>query len=108
VSSCDSSSGFFCDLTALNESERQCRSGLAKAVEQAARARTELSNGYAVVLDASKITVDAVNQWIALERRCCPFLQFATHADSLAEALIVELTGTPGVKEFLRAEFMRS
>ena len=69
--------------------------------------RTELSNGYAFTLDARKITPGVVSEWIALEKRCCPFLNF--HADSASDqVLTVELTGAAGVKEFLRAEFSRS
>jgi hypothetical protein len=41
-------------------------------------------------------------EWISLERRCCPFLEFALewkHADSVT----VRLTGPPGAKEFMAA-----
>jgi hypothetical protein len=103
MSHSDANSGFFCDLTALHAIGRQRRRELAEAVGRAARKRTELPNGYA--LDAHKITIAAASEWIALEKRCCPFLKFQVRADSLSETLTVELTGADGVKEFLRAEF---
>jgi hypothetical protein len=107
VSHSDANSGFFCDLTTLQAIERQRRCELANAVGRATRKRIELPNGYALELDAHKITIAAVTEWMALEKRCCPFLNFQVLTDSLSEALTVELTGADGVKEFLRAELTR-
>jgi hypothetical protein len=102
------SSVFFCDLAALSAIEQQRRRELAESVVRAAKGRSELSNGYAITLDARKITVAALSEWVALESRCCPFLSFEVRTDSLSEqAMMLELTGADGVKEFLRAEFSR-
>ena len=54
-----------------------------------------------------EITIAMVSEWIALEKRCCPFLKFQLRADALLETLTVDLTGADGVKEFLRTEFTR-
>lgn len=85
--------------------ERQRRRELAATVGCAVRKRTELSNGYALTLDAQKITGAVVNEWITLEQRCCPFLNFQVRASD--QTLTVELTGSAGVKEFLRTELSR-
>ena len=105
MSHSDANSGFFCDLTALDAIERQRRRELAEAVGRAARKRTELPNGYALALDAHKITIAAVSEWIALEKRCCPFVKLQVRTDSLLETLTLDLTGADGVKEFLRTQF---
>jgi hypothetical protein len=107
MSHSDTNSGLFCDLTTLEAIERQRRCELADAVERAARKPSELPNGYALVLDAHEITIATVTEWMALEKRCCPFLNFQVRTDSLLETLTVELTGADGVKEFLRAEVAR-
>jgi hypothetical protein len=98
-------SNLFCDLDALSVAERQRRHELAAAVARAVRKITEMNDGYAVTIDARKITVGAIDEWIALEKRCCAFLNF--RVNSAEQALTVEMTGEAGVKEFLRAEFSR-
>jgi hypothetical protein len=42
-------------------------------------------------------------EWISLERRCCPFLEFALEWKQ-DDSVSVRLTGQPGVKEFIAAE----
>jgi hypothetical protein len=104
------SNGFFCDLAALSAIEQQRRGELAAAVGRAVQKRTELSNGYAITLDARKITSDALNEWTILEGRCCPFLTFRVRTETSSDQMLtLEVTGADGVgvKEFLRAEFSR-
>lgn len=104
----NSNSGFFCDLAALSAVEQQRRHELAAAVSRAVQRLTELSNGYALALDARKISAIALNEWISLERRCCPFLTFHVPTESSSEQVLrFEVTGADGVKEFLRAQFSR-
>jgi hypothetical protein len=100
-------SPFFCDLAALAPNERERRRELVTAVAKALRARLELPSGYALSFDQSKIDLDTLNEWSALERRCCRFLNFQVRADSRGTELILELTGSEGIKEFLCAEFSR-
>ena len=76
-------SSFFCDLAALTAMEQERRRELAESVVRAATGRTELSNGYAIALDARKITAAAMSEWTALEKRCCPFLSFEVRTESL-------------------------
>ena len=95
-------STFFCNLGALSMEEQQRRRELASAVSRAMQRRLELSNGYALMLDAQKIDLDALNEWSALEKRCCPFLNFQVFKHTPGQGLTLELTGTRGVKEFLR------
>ncbi len=107
MSEANNSSAFFCNLDALSASERQRRCELAAAVGHAVRKRIELSDGYALTLDPKKISEAALNEWSALEKRCCPFLKFLVRANSAEQELMLEVIGAEGVKEFLRAEFSR-
>jgi hypothetical protein len=101
-------SGFFCDLAALGAIERQRRHELAAVMARAIQKPTELSNGYALTLDARKITAATLDEWIGLEQRCCPFLNFKVRTSPLSDQLLTfEVTGADGVKEFLRAQFSR-
>jgi hypothetical protein len=97
--------GFFCNLDALTEAERRRRLELAAAVARAAAKPLEISVGCALSLDTLRIDDSSLEEWIRLERRCCPFLNFRIRRSD--EELLFEVTGATGVKEFLRAEFSR-
>ena len=96
---------FFCNLDTLTEAERRRRRELAGAVARAAAKPLELSVGYALSLDTLRIDDGSLEEWIRLERRCCPLLNFRIRRSD--EELVLEVAGATGVKEFLRAEFSR-
>jgi hypothetical protein len=52
--------------------------------------------------DAARLDLAALGEWIALERRCCPFLYFRLDLEP-ADKTALALTGGQGVKEILRA-----
>jgi hypothetical protein len=79
-----------------------------KRVRASARKRTELSDGYAFTLDATAVSLKEVAEWIGMERLCCPFLTFQLTASGSQADWVLALTGPPGVKAVLRAEFPRS
>jgi len=92
-----------CDLTALTPEERDRWQIVLGAVAQAIIGRSELANGFELCFDATRLDLAAVGEWIALERRCCPFLHFRLDIEPTGK-IILALTGGRGVKEFLRAE----
>jgi hypothetical protein len=49
-------------------------------------------------------TLARVAEWIALERRCCPFFEFTVSMGGSDPSIRVALTGGPEVKRFLAAE----
>ncbi len=69
----------------------------------AVREWEELADGFGFRLDLSVAPLEEAARWIELERHCCPFLYFAL--DVNYEEAWVRLTGSAGVKEFLRAQF---
>jgi hypothetical protein len=40
-------------------------------------------------------------EWIELERRCCPFLEFKIELPAAGASIVLHLSGGEGVKEFL-------
>ena len=71
---------------------------MTRAVEEIA----ELPDGLAFRFPASEY--DAVTEFIAAERLCCPFLGLTLEVTADRGPLHLRLTGPEGVKDFLRAE----
>jgi hypothetical protein len=92
-----------CDLNALTIEERDRRQMILGAVARTIVGRVELANGFELSFDAARLELTALGEWIALERRCCPFLHFRLDIEPAGKTALA-LTGGPGVKEFLRAE----
>ena len=95
-----------CELSALDAAERLRREELAGALRASVAAVAELPDGYAFHFDAQPDTVRRVEELIALERRCCSFLIFETRVDAASGAFVLEMTGGPGVREFINAQFV--
>ncbi len=114
-----------CRLDALSPAERARHQKLAALLERAAVGVRELPAGYELALDLSRLPADAqgdpvcvveIAEWVDLEARCCPFLDFGIavrgkgvvapgERRAPAEAVALALTGGPGVKDFLKTEF---
>ena len=73
------------------------------AVARTIIGRAELADGFELSFDATRLDLAALGEWIALERRCCPFLSFRLDIEPAGKTTLA-LTGGPGVKEFLRSE----
>ena len=93
-----------CDLDALTPAERARRCTLVDALGHAIVGRTELDYGFELRVDPARLDLPALAEWIALERRCCPFLHFRLELAAGGGPVTVALSGANGVKDFLRAE----
>lgn len=109
-----SSPALACDLSALTEAERVRHRALAGKLIAALVRHVELSNGYAFVLDFSRLPADAQGrpfcvveaaEWVDLEARCCPFLDFGIDLRPREGRATLRLTGGAGVKAFIASEF---
>ena len=96
---------FTCNLKAISLARRPHYNDLFKRLLAAVRGRNEILNGYALNLDAKAITLSEVAEWISLERLCCPFLTLTLKASGNQPDWTLTLTGPPGVKAILDAEF---
>ena len=99
-----------CRLEALSPSERERHQHLAEALRRAVTEISELPTGYSLTLDLSRLPADAkglpfcVAEWVDLESRCCPFLDFEISLRDKGRHITLRLTGGPDVKRFLREE----
>jgi hypothetical protein len=92
-----------CDLSALTPAERDRRRIVLGAVARTIIGRSELPDGFEFRFDAVRLYLAALGEWMALERRCCPFLHFRPDIEPAGKTALA-LTGGRGVKEFLLAQ----
>jgi hypothetical protein len=97
---------FACNMSALNHTERDRLYVLLDKLTTAAVHRQELPNGYRYDVDRQKLSLAELAEWVSLESRCCPFLNFDLQLSSKG-ALYFQLTGDAGVKQFIEAEMHR-
>lgn len=93
---------FACNLNALTRTERAAHQKLGEAVRERVREQKELKNGYAFRLDAEALPTAA--QWVAFESRCCPFFTFEIEVARDRGPVWLRITGSDGVKAFMREE----
>jgi hypothetical protein len=93
---------FACNMRALSTGERSRHHELTKTLLAKAAEKAELKNGYGFRLPASELAHAA--EWVGLEARCCPFFTFDLEQSRDQGPLWLRITGSQGVKTFIRAE----
>lgn len=93
-----------CRLDAFGPRDRERHAALAREVRSRAEGAEPLPRGFAFRFPDDPGFSRRLVEWVALERRCCPFLEFELVLGDEGEPVILRLTGGPGVKEFLAAE----
>ena len=96
--------GFVCRLDALTPPERARHAALTEELRARARWIQEIPYGYAFRFPDDPAFSRRLVEWVALERRCCPFLEFEILLGEEGEPVILRLTGAEGVKTFLAEE----
>ncbi len=99
------SSVLACSLEAIPHAGRARYHELVAHLRTAFRARTELADGYTFRLDEQSVVLTQIAEWISMERLCCPFLTFHLEITGGTPDCHLTLTGPPGVKTILDAEF---
>jgi len=95
-----------CNLKAFTHDERlEWRKLIDEVRAAAAVPPQELTYGYAFKINPSQVSITKVAQWIDLERKCCPFLDFQVDLHGANGSLSLALTGGKGVKEFIAEDF---
>lgn len=95
---------FACRLDALDAAERARHKALSVQLHDKVEEVKELADGYGFRYLADAGTILSVAEWVTLERRCCPFFNFALEIGGENESAWLRITGREGVKEFLRSE----
>ncbi|MFZ0676832.1 hypothetical protein [Candidatus Binatus sp.] len=103
----NSESPLACDLDAISASERPRYNELRKMLAASAVGKRELPDGIAVQISTERMALAQLAEWIALERKCCPFFEFKIEVAAESGPVWVSLTGRAGVKEFLSQAFTR-
>lgn len=91
-----------CDMTAIAQDQRQEHIDTSKDLFSRIHEFRELENGYEFRFASDSIVKLA--QFIALEKLCCPFLNFVLTVEEEGGPLWLRLTGRDGVKAFIREE----
>lgn len=94
---------FACNMSALTKSERTLHAKLCRTLFTAVQEKSELRNGCAFRLPPAKLVTAA--EWVAYERKCCPFLTFEMELARDEGPLWIRITGSEGINAFIRAEF---
>lgn len=94
---------FACNVTGLTGEERARHRELSRALFASVRERRELSDGYGFRMPS--VDLMTLAEWVAFERRCCPFLTFEIEQTRDQGPLWLRITGSEGVKPFIVEEF---
>ncbi|MCB9751199.1 MAG: hypothetical protein H6713_14575 [Myxococcales bacterium] len=96
-----------CDLSRLSADERATLMTCARALLGEVEALHETESGYRLRLREGPQTIARATSFIALDRRCCPFLRHALVSEPAGReraGLWLELAGPEGVKSMLHGE----
>ena len=105
ASQCTSASPLACHLDVLDSDQQQRYAKLRQQLDAAIAERTELPDGFALRFPADPDLLITLANFIALERLCCPFLNFHLEWEAEGGPIWLRLTGRDGVKEVLRPAF---
>jgi hypothetical protein len=97
-------SPFACNMDAIKSDQRQQHIDTIRRVFHAVESIRELPNGYAFKLPDESEMLRMVWEFISLERLCCPFFGFTVEIEPEGGPVCLQLTGSEGVKPFIRAE----
>jgi hypothetical protein len=98
---------FACDMTALSPEQRTRHYELAALLRSSLNAVRELPDGYDFEFPWNLDTYNALAEITPLEHACCPFFDVGTRIESESNKLYWRLTGTKGVKQFIKVEFAK-
>lgn len=94
----------FCDLSALDHTQRARRAELAEIVRANTVRVDEGPNGYTLHLRRDDEVVRKAEELVGLERKCCSFLALGLSRDAVTGDTVLEVNGGDGAKAFIAAE----
>jgi hypothetical protein len=94
---------YSCNMAAFSAADLEQYRALSESLRASVQETKEFGNGYALKLPADALV--STSQWIAYERRCCPFFDFALELPHDGGPLWLRISGDRGVKQFIETEF---
>ena len=91
-----------CNIGALSAEQRKKHSESTVRLFSTVKNLQEETNGYAFQLPSDSTTFQEVSEWIDLERKCCPFMDFSLTIGDEKKPLTLRISGAGQVKEFLK------
>jgi hypothetical protein len=91
-------------MSALTPDQRVRHRELSRQLQAELRRIGELSNGFEFEFPLNTEIHRALTELTPLEHACCPFFTINIHVEPAGD-LFWQLTGTEGVKQFIRMEF---
>ena len=100
-------SPFRCDMSMLSAETITRKDAIGASLAKKELGHAALPNGYEFRVPGDGQTISDVAEWIVTERLCCPFFDFDLSLAREGGTLALRLTGRPGTKAFLEADFTR-
>jgi hypothetical protein len=94
-----------CDLGALSSKEREREQVLLGQFRALCGRPEETETGFRFVLPMGPEPLSQLGEFLALERLCCPFLNFDLTVPAGRGPVTLHVRGGPGVKPFIRSVF---
>ncbi len=96
---------FACDLSRLSAGQRAREKVLLQEFKILCEHHEETGLGWRFYVNADPEVLSTMGEFLALERLCCPFLEFHLEV-SAAPLAAVHIFGREGAKAVIAAEFM--
>jgi hypothetical protein len=96
---------FYCNINALDPTERAHHQQLTAKLIAARSEIVELPRGYEFQFSPSSISIAELADWVVAEGKCCPFFNFHIDLEKRGNLLCLGLTGEEGIKQVIRTEF---
>ena len=98
-------SKFYCNIKALNPTERAHHKQLTEKLIASRNDIVETQKGYEFQFAPANVTLAELADWVVAEGKCCPFFEFHIDLERAGSLLCLRLTGEDGIKPFIRSEF---
>ncbi len=95
---------FYCNIRALTPAERVRHKELGDKLMAAKDDTIETPNGYEFQYSPKNVSLAELAEWAVAESKCCPFFDFHIDLEREGTLVCLRLTGSEGVKQFIRAE----
>ena len=96
---------FYCNIKALTPAERARLKELGAKLTAARNETVETAKGYEFQYRPDKVSVAEVAEWVVMESKCCSFYDFHIDLEEQGKLICLRLTGSEGIKAFIRSEF---